>query len=103
MLSGIVPAFLAKRNHTTFCDAMTDVACHVVARHALFVHDRRSLALTLSDNSDQHMIAGNLLSSEGLHVHHRALDYTVEAHRRLGALRTVGCEFFPLGFDVGDQ
>src|SRR6266853_3733986 len=82
---------------------MADVARKVVACHALFLHERRGLAVTLGENGDQHISAGNLLSSGGLHVDHRALDYTLEASRRLRVRAVVGDQRFQLVVYIADE
>ena len=64
-------------------DAVADVLDGLEARHLLLLQEERGMALALGENGNQHVGAGDLLASGGLHVHHRAVHHALEAGRGL--------------------
>jgi len=61
------------------------------------------MALALGEDRDQHVGAGHLLASGGLHVDDRALNNALEAGGRLRVLRTVGDQVFQFGLEIGGK
>ncbi len=61
------------------------------------------MALALGEHRDQHVGAGHLLASGGLHVDRRPLQHALEARGRLGVLAVVGHQIGQLVVDIAEH
>ena len=71
---------------------MGDVIDHVETRHALGFEEKHRLAFLLAEYGNQNIGAADFLLTRGLHMEHRALQYALEAERRLRFAVVAGGE-----------
>ena len=62
---------------------MGDVVHRVIAGHVLLLQEEGGMAFALGKDGDQHIGAGHLLASRGLHMNDGALDDPLESSGRL--------------------
>jgi hypothetical protein len=84
-------------------DAVRDVIDRVKAGHVLLLQEIDGVALALGEHRDQHVGAGDLLATRGLHVDRGALKHPLEARGGLGVLAVIGNEVGQLVIDIGQH
>ena len=84
-------------------DTVADIVDRVEARHVLLLQEERGVALTLGEDGDEHVGAGDLLAARGLDMSHSAVDDALEPGRRLRV--AMGIEHQPrqLAVDIAGE